>query len=83
IHLLQRRPDLLETIRASEYSGGFVEELRKHMLEEGSLEYSYNLARRCTGRARKSLNDLRESSKNPDGIDSLLALSELILSRDS
>ena len=83
IHLLQRRPDLLETIREVDYSGGFVEKLRKQMLEEGSLEYSYDLARRYIGRARESLNDLRESSKNPDGIDSLLMLAELILSRDS
>ncbi|HOE10503.1 MAG TPA: polyprenyl synthetase family protein [bacterium] len=83
IHLLQRRPDLLKTIREVDYSGGFVEKLRKQMLEEGSLEYSYDLARRYIGRARESLNNLRESSKNPDGIDSLLTLSELILSRDS
>ena len=83
IHLLERRPEMLDAVRNSDGSAEMIERLRKEMYAEGAFEYSYNLARRYMDRAGTDLAGLRDQCEQPEGIESLQALTELILTRES
>ncbi len=83
IHLLQRRPEMLSLVRDQYDSPETVDELRIAMDEAGSIEYSNALGKRYIERAQKNLLSLRDQATHPEGIDSLLDLAALILTRCS
>ncbi|MFH1743929.1 MAG: polyprenyl synthetase family protein [bacterium] len=83
IHLLERRPEMLALIQDPDCSPETFARLKQEMDAEGSFQYSYSLARRCVNRARTDLAGLLDRCERPEGIASLQALTELILTRES
>lgn len=83
IHLLERQPDILPLIQEQYDSPETIDKLRSAMEAEGSFEYSNALGRRYIERAQKDLLLLHERATHPEGVDSLLQLTELILTRCS
>lgn len=83
MHLLQHRPDMLALVRDCHRSPEVFEQLKTEMHEQGSFQYSYDLARRYIDRARADLLSLQDQCEQSEGIDGLRDLTELILTRDS
>lgn len=83
IHLLQRRPEMLALVRDDHCTPDAIEQLKTEMYNQGSFQYSYDLARRYIQRARAELLTLRDWCKQRNGVDRLHDLTELILTRKS